>query len=209
MLEEREISGIWKTLTKKKGEGSMAKNERGAGRKPALSAEDVKIIRERHETGATVTALAKEYGISRQVLSGYLNQNNEREKENYNTEKSWERLNKAFVGIDAAEYPMRMEFMCGEDCCSVMLVNREEKKLKVLNETDDLLHRAFGIKAAPDWEDFEAFLESRCFPRTREELDLILEDLELSDYDPFAIVEKTGGRMAEDIQWIKIRYYKA
>ncbi|MDE5932816.1 MAG: Hin recombinase, partial [Lachnospiraceae bacterium] len=55
----------------------MARNERGAGRKPALSAEDVKIIRERHETGATVTALAKEYGISRQVLSGYLNQNND------------------------------------------------------------------------------------------------------------------------------------
>ena len=187
----------------------MAKNERGAGRKPALSAQDVQLIRERHEMGATVTALAKEYGISRQVLSGYLNQNNEREKENYNTAKSWERLNKAFEGIDASEYAMRMEFMCGEDCCSVILVNREEEKIEVIDETDDLLHRAFGIKARPDWKDFERFLESRCFPRTREDVDLILEELGLEEYDPFAIVERTGGRMAEDLQWIKIRHYKA
>lgn len=187
----------------------MAKNERGAGRKPALSAEDVRIIRERHETGATVTALAKEYGISRQVLSGYLNQNNEKEKENYNTAKSWERLNRAFQGIDPSEYAMRMEFMCGDDCCSVILVNREEEKIEVINETDDLLHRAFGIKARPDWNDFEKFLESRCFPRTRADIDLILEELELEEYEPLAIVERTGGRMAEDMQWFKIRYYKA
>ncbi len=187
----------------------MAKNERGAGRKPALSAEDVKIIRERHETGVTVTALAKEYGISRQVLSGYLNQNNEKEKENYNTEKSWERLNRAFRGIDTAEYTMRMEYMCGEDCCTVILVNQEEEKIAVINETDDLLHRAFGIKVRPDWKDFEEFLESRCFPREREDVDLILEDLDLEEYEPLAIVERTGGRMAEDNQWIKVRYYKA
>ena len=41
----------------------MAKNERGAGRKPALSAEKVSMILSRHKAGETVTALAKEYGI--------------------------------------------------------------------------------------------------------------------------------------------------
>lgn len=91
----------------------------------------------------------------------------------------------------------------------MILVNRKEEKIAVINETDDLLHRAFGIKAKPDWEDFEKLLESRCFPRTREDIDLILEDLELETYDPFAIVERTGGRMAEDRQWFKIRHYKA
>ena len=102
-----------------------------------------------------------------------------------------------------------MEYMCGEDCCSIILVNREEEQIAVINETDDLLHRAFGIKVRPDWKDFEALLESRCFPREREDIDLILEELELDEYEPFAIVERTGGRMAEDKQWIKIRYYKA
>lgn len=187
----------------------MARNERGAGRKPALSANEVSRIRERHEAGETVTALAKEYGISRQVLSGYLNQSNEKEKENYNTVKSWERLNRAFEGIHPADYTLRMEFMCGEDCCSVMLINKEEEKIEVINETDDLLHCAFGMKAKPTWEDFEEFLESRCFPREREDVDMLLEDLDLSSYEPLAIVERTEGRMAEDKQWIKIRHFKA
>ena len=91
----------------------------------------------------------------------------------------------------------------------MILVNREAEKIEVINETDDLLHRAFGIKVRPDGKDFEVFLESRCFPREREDVELILEELELEAYEPFAIVERTGGRMAEDNQWIKIRYYKA
>lgn len=187
----------------------MAKNERGAGRKPALSSETVSLIQKRHEAGETVTALAKEYGISRQVLSGYINQSNEKEKEKYNTIKSWERLNRAFKGIDPADYTMRMEYMCGDDCCSVILVNVKEEKIEVVNETENLLHCAFGMKAKPTWEDFEEFLESRCFPEDREEIDEILEDLELDEYDPLAIVERTDGRMAGDLQWIKIRRFKA
>ena len=187
----------------------MARNERGAGRKPALSAEAVAQIRERHEKGETVTALAKEYGISRQVLSGYLNQSNEKEKETYQTVKAWERLNRSFEGIDPADYSIRMEYMFEDDCCSVILINPEKKKIAALNETDNLLHRAFGIKAKPGWEDYEAFLESRCFPQTREDVDEVLDDLGLEAYEPFEIVKRTGGRMAEDLQWIKIRYFKA
>lgn len=187
----------------------MARNERGAGRKPALSASQVSQLKSRHEAGETVTALAKEYGISRQVLSGYLNQSNEKEKENYGTVKSWERLNRSFDGVKATDYTIRMEYMCEEDCCSVILVNTDDKKIKVINETDNMLHRAFGIKAKPDWNDFEAFLRSRCFPEDREDVETLLEDLDLEEYDPLAIVERTEGRMAEDLQWIKIRHFKA
>ena len=57
-------------------------------------------------------------------------------------------------------------------------------------------------------EDFMEFLESRCFPRTRDHLRLVLKDLELDSYDPLAIVEKTKGRMAEDFQWIQITYFE-
>lgn len=187
----------------------MARNERGAGRKPALSAEEVAQIRKRNEAGETVTALAKEFGISRQVLSGYLNQSNEKEKEMYQTVKAWERLNRSFEGMNPADYSIRMEYMCEDDCCTVILVNPKEKKIAVINETDNLLHRAFGIKAKPDWKDFEEFLESRCFPRSREDVDEILDDLGLKGYEPLEIVKKSGGRMAEDLQWIKIRYFSA
>ena len=36
----------------------------------------------------------------------------------------------------------------------------------------------------------------------------ILRDLGLDSYDPLAIIEKTKGRMAEDKQWIRLRYYR-
>jgi len=62
-----------------------------------------------------------------------------------------------------------------------------------------------GYGAGEGVRNFQTGVVGLSEPEQRERV----EDLELSDYDPFAIVEKTGGRMAEDIQWIKIRYYKA
>lgn len=181
-------------------------NERGAGRKPALSKEQLSEIRKRRNEGESVTALAKEYGISRQALSTYLNKKDSGEKLICRTIRKWAQLNQRFRNINVKDYIMRMDFMCEEECCTEILIDFREQKIAIQNETDNLLHRAFGIKAKPTWEDFEEFLESRCFPRTREGISLILEDLELDFYDPLSIVEKTQGRMAEDAQWIKIWY---
>lgn len=181
-------------------------NERGAGRKPMLSAVEITEIRRRRETGEKVTALAKEYGVSRQTLSGYLNPKEPDKEEICRTIRKWVELNRKFCGVQVADYTMRMDFMCEEECCTMILVNFREKKIAIKNETDNLIHRAFGIKAKPTWKDFEEFLESRCFPRTREGMRVILDDLGLDFYDPLAIVERTKGRMAEDFQWIRITY---
>ena len=48
------------------------------------------------------------------------------------------------------------------------------------------------------------FFESRCFPKSRDKMKLILKDLDLPFYDPFMIIEKTEGRMAEEDFWIRI-----
>ena len=48
------------------------------------------------------------------------------------------------------------------------------------------------------------FLESRCFPKSRDKMKLVLKDLRLPFYDPIMIIEKTEGRMAEDDFWIRI-----
>ena len=42
-------------------------------------------------------------------------------------------------------------------------------------------------------------------PRQRAGLREYLEALGLEEYDPLAIIKKTGGRMAEDQQWLEIR----
>ena len=184
-------------------------NERGAGRKPALSKEQLNEIKKRRDKGESVTALAKEYGISRQALSGYLNRKDSDLEIICRTIGKWAQLNQRFRNVNVRDYTMRMDFMCKDECCTEILIDFKEQKIAIQNKTDDLLHRAFGIKAKPTWEDFEEFLESRCFPRTREHLRLVLKDLGLDSYDPLAIVERTKGRMAEDMQWIAITYFDA
>ncbi len=101
---------------------------------------------------------------------------------------------------------MRMIFMHRDRVCTIIDVDFKNRQIFIQNQTDDLLHRAFGVIEHPTWEDFEEFLESRCFPRTRANLKLVLRDVGVSSYDPLQIIEKTQGRMAEDHQWIRILY---
>lgn len=188
-------------------------NERGAGRKPVLKEADLLEIRRRCKAGNTIAELAKEYHVSRQTLSKYLNAeqavdyDHEAVRQAYRTVAQWRRLNRCFEGENVTDYTIRMDFMDGEKCCTCMLINLKSRRILVKNTTDVLLHRAFGIKQSPTFEDFEAFLEERCFPRTRAHLRLVLQDVGVDSYDPLAIVEKTRGRMAEDDQWLRIRYF--
>lgn len=185
-------------------------NERNAGRKPSLNQEQLAEIRRRQSDGETITGLAREYGVSRQTLSAYLNAPDDDVMENiYRTYKRWAVLNREFrKDCQLQDYVLRMEYMCEDELCSVILVDFMREKVEVINKTDEVIHQAFGAKARPDWEDFEYFLESRCFPRSRDHMKSILRDLGLDNYDPLAIIEKTGGRMAEDKQWLKMAYYR-
>ena len=72
------------------------------------------------------------------------------------------------------------------------------------NLTDNIIKTAFGVKLKPTWDDFLDFLEERCIPRQRDGLREYLDVLGIDEYDPFQIIQKTKGRMAEDQQWLKI-----
>ncbi|MED9969369.1 MAG: hypothetical protein UFA98_05070 [Ruminococcus sp.] len=48
------------------------------------------------------------------------------------------------------------------------------------------------------------FLEERCIPRTRDGLKYYLDAIGVDEYNPFEIIKKTQGRMAEDHQWIEL-----
>ena len=83
-------------------------------------------------------------------------------------------------------------------------MNEPERKVKVKNYTDKIMFRAFGVVETPDYDQYLEFLESRCFPSSRDKMKLVLQDLDLPFYDPLMIIEKTAGRMAEDDFWIQI-----
>ena len=101
-------------------------------------------------------------------------------------------------------YPLRLWYMFQNQVCTVIDADERLHKVKLYNFTNDLLKRAFGKEEEPDFEQYEEFLESRCFPRSRDKMKLQLEQLGLPFYDPILIIEKTQGRMAEDLFWIRI-----
>ena len=182
------------------------KNERGAGRKPIFTEEQIAQIRAKREQGIKVSDLAKEYGVSRQTLSTYLNKQDQQMEASIESLRVWREFNRPFQEINVIDYTVRMDFMCEDECCTQILVDFTHEKIAIRNTTDNIMLRAFGINRNPTWEDFLEFLEDRCFPRTRDNLKLILQDLELDFYDPFYIIEKTKGRMGEDMQWLRVTY---
>lgn len=106
--------------------------------------------------------------------------------------------------IPEQTYPMRLWYMFRDEVCTIIDVDESARRLTIYNYTHSPLKRAFGKKEKPTFDEYEQFLESRCFPRTRDKMKLILKDLGLPFYDPLMIIEKTKGRMAEDDFWIKI-----
>ena len=104
--------------------------------------------------------------------------------------------------VPEKEYPIRLWYMFKSEICTIIDVDERGRKVKIYNYTNNFIKKAFGRNEKPTFEEYEEFLESRCFPRQRDKIKLVLEDLNLPFYDPFMIIEKTEGRMAEDDFWI-------
>lgn len=158
------------------------KNARNAGRKKKYTEKDIERMAQLRNQGVGLQKIADEFGTSRQVVGRYLSE------------------------APAKGSTMRLTYMFRQHPCTVIDVDFLEQKINVQNKTADPVHRAFGMIENPTWKDFEGFLKDRCFPETRGNKKALLRQLDLTDYDPLQIVEKTQGRMADDELWLKIRY---
>jgi len=92
--------------------------------------------------------------------------------------------------------------------CTAIYTDFDDETLVVENHVSNPVKTAFGNKALPTWDDFQAFLEERCIPRERAGLLEYLEAIGVGAYDPIEIIKKTAGRMAEDDQWLKMEVLK-
>lgn len=106
--------------------------------------------------------------------------------------------------IPSKKYPIRLFYMFRNEICTIIDVDERSREIQIKNYKKDRLFCAFGKEEHPTFEEYEEFLESRCFPRQRDKMKLMLRELGLPFYDPFLIIEKTEGRMAEDNFWIRI-----
>lgn len=108
------------------------------------------------------------------------------------------------IEIPEPKFPLRLYYMLDNQICTIIDVDERSKQVKVYNYKEDDIYTAFGKIENPTYHEYEEFLESRCFPRNRDNIKLILKDLNIPFYDPILIIEKTKGKMAEDNFWIKM-----
>ena len=148
------------------------------GRKKSLSEEDIEFAIKMQREGKGTKEIADHFGVSRQTISKYLNKP----------------LSDSFV--------MRLDFMFKQKVCTEIYVDYEHKKIKIVNRTDDIMKRAFGVNENPTWKDFEEFIAERCFPESRAFMKTILKRIGVDYYDPMQILELNNGRTAEDNQYI-------
>ncbi len=153
-----------------------------SGKKSKLTDKDIEKALSMQQNGKSVAEIAEHFGVTRQTMSKH--------------------LNKDFPG-----YTIRLDFMHQRRVCTKIFVNFKEKKIRITNSVSNPIYTAFGVIENPTWEDFRDFLSERCFPPERSMGKSILSQLNIiSGYDPLEIIKKTGGRMAEDNQYIKITY---
>ena len=170
-----------------------------------------------HLSGQDIRALRNKYNLTQNEFADLVNISKK-------TIERWEGEDKPITGpivtlvkilkeypqlqenfkIPPPEYPLRLWYMFRNEVSTIIDVDERERKIAVYNYTNNYVLRAFGREDKPTFEEYEDFLESRCFPKTRDKMKLMLEKLELPFYDPFMIIEKTEGRMAEDDCWIRI-----
>ena len=97
-----------------------------------------------------------------------------------------------------------LRFYNGDRLCTTIYADFTDKNLVAENHVNDPVKTAFGNNSFAAWGDFQNFLQERCIPKERAGLREYLEALGLDEYDPIEIIRKTGGRMAEDQQWIEM-----
>ena len=157
------------------------KNPRGAGRKVSFSDEQISEMKKMQANGVSQQKIAEHFLTTRQTVARLLSQKN-------------------------LTYNMRIDYMYKTSVCTTIFVDFLNSSISIINKTPDIIHRAFGIVESPTWKDFEVFLESRCFPKSRGDRKTLLNILGLDSYDPIQIIEKTKGKTYEDNQWMKISY---
>ena len=78
------------------------------------------------------------------------------------------------VKVPEKVWPLRIWYMYEQNVCTLIDVNERERKVKIRNYTDKVMFRAFGTVEDPNYNDYQEFLESRCFPESRDKMKLIL-----------------------------------
>ena len=109
-----------------------------------------------------------------------------------------------YYSVPEKHFPMRLWYMHRNEICTLIDVDEVRRVVRIRNYTNRIQYRAFGINGEPSFDEYQEFLESRCFPRSGDKMKIRLQEIDVPFYDPLLIIEKTQGRMAEDEFWLQV-----
>lgn len=110
-------------------------NERNAGRKPKITDEQLNKIISRHESGESLSALADEFGISRQALHKRIKESQEK--------------------------PVTINWVVDNRPVSTITVDVRRQALTLANYAVQLSKLPFGFNTNPTWQEFVRLLEEK------------------------------------------------
>ena len=94
-------------------------------------------------------------------------------------------------------------YMYKDELVAKYTLDSLKNKVYIEQVRNKFLDRNFGNNTVINMQEFDHFLESRCFPRQRQSCKEVLESLKLETYDPLAICLRTYGRQWDDYYWLK------
>lgn len=103
-------------------------------------------------------------------------------------------------------YRMILEFdYMNKDVIGAHVRANSETGIVEAEEFTNIQHHQFFAKRPHTIEYMNEVFESRCFPRTQDGAELIVEALGLHQYNPLDIVRLTHGRLYKDYNWIRFK----
>ena len=78
------------------------------------------------------------------------------------------------------QYPLRLCYMYENQLCTVIDVDDRAQHVIIKNFVTDPVFVRLGKTKHPTYKEYEEFLESRCFPRTRDKMKIMLQATESS-----------------------------
>lgn len=90
-----------------------------------------------------------------------------------------------------------------EDSVMTRVEVTDLKDIVIENYTDNIAWRFFGVYEKPTIPMLYHFIEERCVPRTRVNINDLLKCMGLSEYNPYDIVRITHGVMVDDCYWLR------
>lgn len=93
------------------------------------------------------------------------------------------------------------DYMQKDTVLAKITVN-EDNTISLVNYTDDIVDRPFGVNLNPTMEDVNDLFKERVFPKERYNVKQILKDKPYG-YNPFSIICDTHGILVDDFYWIR------